>query len=769
MRLFLGKFSTGFPEQIEHKFYAGGDPESSYYGGVRVGDYIFASHGGKIIGLWKAKEFTEMKNKVTPDQDGVLLFEEIKEYQDVNISNDFTKYKYFIHNLDLVNKVTKSTKGLGFVPIEVREDGPSDPKDIDFKSGVINIYIALEDIELKYKDGDIRVTIDSLQDMNIIRIERFKDGEFSIYKELNQLYEEKNADEGKYPIRELSDYALKDQATKKRKFLLTLIEELETNGFMKVSNAIRLYDNLLVGRKKSLPPKPSPTEPTPLPQDPEDPDFIAVNNQYQTLARLLNFNSNLILYGPPGTGKTFATSKIIDNFEKKHVKNGSSYRKAELENRVKTITFHQSYSYEEFIEGIRPLLNNDKNGGVGYKLEDGLFKESCMNAEKELIKREDNAQYVDMINSRSKIWSISFDESNNKKLFSEFIKEGEIALGYLNRLDLSTMSFEEILAELEKRSNPINSLKNAQSLSNFVHDITVGDIVLVSDGPQRVRMIGIVKSDYKYNSRFDHKHRREVEWFKDLNYPINIHKYNGYKNLVPKSVSELFHLSISDIIEIVLSYSLKDLNHEKKQSIKPHYMIIDEINRGNISKIFGELITLVEQDKRGKLKSSLPYSKKEFSVPANLYIIGTMNTADRSIAAIDTALRRRFTFAEIEPDSQVLVQHDNPIINDTISLEKLLDALNTKIVDKYDRDHRIGHAYFMNLESLNDFYQTWYYKILPLLSEYFYNDVETLRSIVGENFYDNQGNINYLSTTIKDGNHSEFEEQILKIYRVNNE
>ena len=177
----------------------------------------------------------------------------------------------------------------------------------------------------------------------------------------------------------------------------------------------------------------------------------------------------------------------------------------------------------------------------------------------------------------------------------------------------------------------------------------------------------------------------------------------------------------------------------------------------------------MEQDKRGILKSSLPYSKKEFSVPANLYIIGTMNTADRSIAAIDTALRRRFTFAEIEPDSQVLVQHDNPIINDTISLEKLLDALNTKIVDKYDRDHRIGHAYFMNLESLNDFYQTWYYKILPLLSEYFYNDVETLRSIVGENFYDNQGNINYLSTTIKDGNHSEFEEQILKIYRVNNE
>jgi len=175
---------------------------------------------------------------------------------------------------------------------------------------------------------------------------------------------------------------------------------------------------------------------------------------------------------------------------------------------------------------------------------------------------------------------------------------------------------------------------------------------------------------------------------------------------------------------------------------------------------------LIEQDKRGTLKSLLPYSKKDFCVPSNLYIIGTMNTADRSIAAIDTALRRRFTFVEIEPDSSVLAKHDNPIINDNVDLTKLLDAINEKIMDKYDRDHRIGHAYFMGIETLNNLYQTWYYRVLPLLGEYFYNDTDTLIAIVGKSFYDQYGNIKNLSLSNNNGTLSEFEEKIIDIYRV---
>jgi Cdc6-like AAA superfamily ATPase len=586
MRLFLGKFSIKYPEQIEKKYYSAQEKGNPWYGGVEPGDYVFVNYVGKIIALWKAKEYTNMKNSVNPKHDGVLIFDEIKTYNDISLTNDFTRYKHFVHNLDLVNKVSKSTKNLGFIPIKTTDNCPM-PEDIDFKNNFINIYISLDDdtIDLNPKEGDIRVLINDLNEMKIVEIQKYSNGKFDLYKDFNDLYIEKSPE--RYTIKELNAYALEDNATQKRNFLLTLIDELEKNGFMKVSNPISLYDNLLVGRKKYIPPKVSPPPP------PEQEDLDDENSeQYAEYAGLLNFNPNLILYGPPGTGKTYATRKIIDNFEKKYFSENSSYSLAEAENRVRTITFHQSYSYEEFIEGIRPILSNDEIGKIGYKLENGIFKDLCIKAEKELINKENNSKYID----------------------------------------------------------------------------------------------------------------------------------------------------------------------------KPYYIIIDEINRGNISKIFGELITLIEQDKRGNLKTILPYSKKEFTVPSNVYIIGTMNTADRSIAAIDTALRRRFTFVEIGPDSSILSQYDNHIVNDTVDLCKLMDAINDRILEKFDRDHRIGHAYFMGIESLNNLYQTWYYKILPLLGEYFYNDIESLTAIVGESFYDKNGNVQYLSLSKGDKGISNFEQKLIDIY-----
>jgi 5-methylcytosine-specific restriction protein B len=142
-----------------------------------------------------------------------------------------------------------------------------------------------------------------------------------------------------------------------------------------------------------------------------------------------------------------------------------------------------------------------------------------------------------------------------------------------------------------------------------------------------------------------------------------------------------------------------------------------------------------------------------------------MNTADRSIAAIDTALRRRFTFIELAPDPSVLAKYDNPIINDRVDLTKLITVLNQRIMEKFDRDHRIGHAYFMGIESLNNLYQTWYYKILPLLSEYFYNDLSSLTYIVGNSFFDKHGNVQFLSMAVHDKGLSEFEEKLIAIYK----
>ncbi len=212
-----------------------------------------------------------------------------------------------------------------------------------------------------------------------------------------------------------------------------------------------------------------------------------------------------------------------------------------------------------------------------------------------------------------------------------------------------------------------------------------------------------------------------------------------------------------------------------KSKTKPYVLIIDEINRGNVSQIFGELITLIEDDKRlGKpesLEVTLPYSKEKFGVPANLFIIGTMNTADRSVEALDAALRRRFSFIEMSPEpvfigTQGELRSTNGVLHG-ISMPAVLTTINKRIEKLLDKDHQIGHSYFMSVKELNDLKLVFQNKIIPLLQEYFFGDYGKIGLVLGEGFFEQQPKNNErVFPKFFDYYGGEFEEKV--IYKLKN-
>ena len=263
------------------------------------------------------------------------------------------------------------------------------------------------------------------------------------------------------------------------------------------------------------------------------------------------------------------------------------------------------------------------------------------------------------------------------------------------------------------------------------------DLVLSCYSNTTIDAIGVVTGEYEWHDEYtSYKRVRKVNWLvKGIREDIT--EANGAAMTLP-TVYKL-SISVADVMAIVSKYS-KDTD-EVQENGKNYVFIIDEINRGNISKIFGELITLIEPSKRlGQEEGTnvrLPYSKKPFGVPDNVFLIGTMNTADRSIATIDTALRRRFQFKEMQPNPNIL----DGVVVDGVSVKEMLIRMNKKISVLYDREHTIGHAYFIplkknpDIETLATIFEN---NIIPLLQEYFYDDYEKIRMVLGDN---NKANI----------------------------
>ena len=446
-----------------------------------------------------------------------------------------------------------------------------------------------------------------------------------------------------------------------------------------------------------------------------------------------NVAKNTILYGPPGTGKTYNTVvyavAIIENKTVESIKDEpystvfERYNKYKAEGLIEFTTFHQSYGYEEFIEGIRPIMDNtdDEQADIQYQVTSGLFKSFCDKAGSPILKQ---AKTDIGLNASPTIWKVSLEGTGDNPTRTECMANGHIRVGY----DSYGKDITSETSFIEGGKNVVNA---------FISKMKVGDIVLSCYSSTTIDAIGVVTGDYEWHEEYEHyKRLRNVNWVvKGIKYDIT--EINGGSTLTLASVYKL-NIALADVLEIIAKQAPATKIEDKK---KNYVFVIDEINRGNISKIFGELITLIESSKRiGQpegMRAKLPYSQQLFGVPDNVYIIGTMNTADRSIATIDTALRRRFRFKEMMPDADVL----KGISVEDISVSEMLARMNKRISVLYDREHTVGHAYFIPLrdnptiELLAEIFEN---AIVPLLQEYFYEDYEKIRLVLGDNNKDNK-------------------------------
>ena len=492
--------------------------------------------------------------------------------------------------------------------------------------------------------------------------------------------------------------------------------------------------------------------------------FVAAMQNSNDEVRMLQIPLNQILYGPPGTGKTYNTiDKVVEicapekYLEQNHAQNKLVYDELQREGRVFFTTFHQSMSYEDFIEGIKPVAPRNESDPIQYKVEDGLFKSMCEQCMDE-IKELKNQQLTNEVALTFREMYIEFVRQIKAGIISVVTRSGlEVRISKVSASgNMRLMTGEDTrdyIVSANRLEKLLNAIPNPDEVTN-VHE-TVRKVI----GGCHSSLYFAALMAYK---RFEEKFKKSIE-------------------------EEGKQIDIENIT----------LTPDEIEALPKYVFVIDEINRGNVSAIFGELITLIEEDKRfggsNQLMVKLPYSKNEFVVPPNLYIIGTMNTADRSVEALDTALRRRFSFVEMMPRPELVSpsalfcnllwqeqtspwskkayqEKENELLEflgasqevwderkavwtqmlkdknqcktdyfDKYSftgfdLQKILNILNQRIEALIDRDHMIGHAYFMYVQNEDDLMRVFKDKIIPLLQEYFFGDYGKIGLVLGSGF-----------------------------------
>ena len=521
----------------------------------------------------------------------------------------------------------------------------------------------------------------------------------------------------------------------------------------------------------------------------EDNGFVS--NQIQANLNIA-YPLNQILYGPPGTGKTYNAIKkavaIADrlseaDLDRKYPKREEltkRYRQLVEEKRVVFTTFHQSMAYEDFIEGIKPVTRND--GSISYEVVPGIFKQLCklssqawlsganQNSKATIPIEQPSIQISDNVfselfdaylktlpdDSETEHSSVVLHTVRGKpfEVFRAINKPKIIVRAGLKRTP-SPISKKELLQIYRKLKRPnfgsyekilINEILKLRSndiyptISNIfdqAYTKLCSDLKSMSEPVMKVK----TPNGTEFGISLNKKGNLNVHTAPEFKPSVTLTKDNIYSYVIGKNFPPYDKGYFLGVIKLLQDkYGFIQITQESNENSNglsplPFVLIIDEINRGNVSQIFGELITLIEPDKRlGKeeeLEVTLPYSKEKFSVPSNLYIIGTMNTADRSVEALDTALRRRFSFEEMAPDYSLL----EGSTSEGIDLAELLKTINNRIEGLLDKDHVIGHSYFLRVsKDEKTLYDVFFDEIIPLLQEYFYGNFGRIALVIGRGF-----------------------------------
>lgn len=455
---------------------------------------------------------------------------------------------------------------------------------------------------------------------------------------------------------------------------------------------------------------------------------------YDDVGRTWERRKNIVLYGAPGTGKTYDVPELAVRLcdpafmaaEPSREEIVSRYNQLKTEKRIAFTTFHQSLDYEDWIEGLRPDVN--KNSQVTYKIVSGIFKKLCEEAERPVVKDKQVG-----IADNAVVWKVSLAGTGDNPVRSDCMKNSYIRIGW--------DGYGPVISDETDWS--VYNGEGKQILDAYINKMKIGDIVMSCYSSQTIDAIGVVVGDYEFEDKFpNYKRVRRVNWLvKNIN--ENIVEMNDGKTMTLGTVYRLNSITLDNVKSILEKYNTSS---KMEENDKAYVMVIDELNRGNVSKVFGELITLLEADKRkGRINAEsvvLPYSKKAFHIPNNVYLIATMNTADRSLGSLDYAIRRRFAFIAEKPFglevegfneelfelvSSLFVKNFDDYKESGWDQTMKLEPADTLSEEYKPEDVWIGHSYFLmqDEEGEDNTSNRLLYEIIPLLEEYVRDGVLT--------------------------------------------